>query len=172
MGFYYLGLTDEIGDPVTVGPREPRDCARALELLAPIAKVGEWGGFRQDFAEGYVRGLPANRRLRGSVRGAGQQVDDANVLRELVQGSELGYRDATLNLAYVLTSATEQSFYGYLIDAFADQETKKGLLGTGVYPITPIGLLGRWTGSWFKQQHKFVRALARTPVACLSCSCS
>ena len=80
-------------------------------------------------AEGYVRGLPANRRLRGSVRGAGQQVDDANVLRELVQGSELGYRDATLNLAYVLTSATEQSFYGYLIDAFADQETKKGLLG-------------------------------------------
>ena len=49
MGFHYLGLTDEIGDPVTVGPREPRDCARALELLAPIAKVGEWGGFRQDF---------------------------------------------------------------------------------------------------------------------------
>jgi len=167
MGFYYLGLTDEIGDPVTVGPREPRDCARALELLAPIAKVGEWGGFRQDFAEGYVRGLPANRRLRGSVRGAGQQVDDANVLRELVQGSELGYRDATLNLAYVLTSATEQSFYGYLIDAFADQETKKGLLGTGVYPITPIGLLGRWTGSWFKQQHKFVRA--RTPLHIWSC---
>ena len=76
MGFYYLGLTDEIGDPVTVGPREPRDCARALELLAPIAKVGEWGGFRQDFAEGYVRGLPANRiRMGGSVRGAGQQVD-------------------------------------------------------------------------------------------------
>jgi TPR repeat protein len=27
MGFYYLGLTDELGDPVTAGPRQPRDCA-------------------------------------------------------------------------------------------------------------------------------------------------
>lgn len=27
MGFYFLGLTDELGDPVTAGPRKPRDCA-------------------------------------------------------------------------------------------------------------------------------------------------
>ena len=57
MGFYYLGLTDELGDPVTAGPRQPRDCATALKFLIPIAQIGSWGSFRQDIAEGYVRGL-------------------------------------------------------------------------------------------------------------------
>ena len=32
MGFYYLGLTDELGDPVTAGPRKPRDCASVRTL--------------------------------------------------------------------------------------------------------------------------------------------
>jgi TPR repeat protein len=47
MAFYFLGLTDELGDPVTKGPRAPRDCPRAMSYLTPVAEIGEWGDFRQ-----------------------------------------------------------------------------------------------------------------------------
>lgn len=33
MAFYFLGLTNALGDPVTVGPRKPLDCERALGYL-------------------------------------------------------------------------------------------------------------------------------------------
>jgi hypothetical protein len=64
--------------------------AQALKFLIPIAQIGSWGSFRQDIAEGYVRGLPlVPKTLRAT-----DEVQQNALLRELVQGSELGYRSA------------------------------------------------------------------------------
>ena len=62
---------------------------QALQFLVPIAQIGSWGSFRQDVAESYVRGLSLVPKS-GQSDGAKQNA----LLRELVQGSELGYRSA------------------------------------------------------------------------------
>ena len=65
---------------------------QALKFLVPIAQIGSWGSFRQDVAEGYVRGLPLVPKISQS-----DEAQQQSLLRELVQGSELGYRSAVNN---------------------------------------------------------------------------
>lgn len=65
---------------------------QALEFLVPIAQIGSWGSFRQDVAETYVRGLPLISKTILS-----DEAQPSSLLRELVQGSELGYRSAVIH---------------------------------------------------------------------------
>ena len=69
---------------------------QALKFLVPIAQIGSWGSFRQDVAETYVRGLPLVPKTRQT-----DEAQQGSLLRELVQGSELGYRSAvTYNIVH------------------------------------------------------------------------
>ena len=142
MGFYYLGLTDELGEPIIAGAREPRDCAHALRMLAPVAEIGDWGSFRQHVAELYAAGLPdSNGRLTGRGGKQDPQKSDLGAMlgtrnmlvRELVLGSELGYAGASTNLAWLLSAAVEQRYYSAAVQQ-------------APWP---------WLERWVSQQHRF-----------------
>jgi hypothetical protein len=100
-------------------------------------------------AEMYVTGLPtAPPRARQPPTSAVLATRNT-MMRELLLGSELGYEDASTNLAWLVSAAAEEAFY---------RETRwyAPRRGEAARGDGRVSIFGPWVRRWMQGQHRFV----------------